>query len=165
MPPVYPQWTTRSIVSRPIICGPSYPQKVEPWTDSDRQAFGRRLAEARDKKNKTQTEVGAMFDLGKQAVSSWEKGRNAPTAEQLARLAVEYDVGADWLLFGRSPKPARQFSGRALRLAALHDDSGEQLRNAIYAHAVMMSGLAGQPVSEAPVEPPAAPTPAQPRRQ
>jgi transcriptional regulator with XRE-family HTH domain len=60
---------------------------------------------------------------------------------------------------------ALSFSDRARRLAALHDDSGEPLRNAIYAHAVMMSGLAGKPVSEAPGEPQAASMPAQPRHQ
>jgi transcriptional regulator with XRE-family HTH domain len=78
---------------------------VEAWNKQQRQEFGLRLRKARVLKKMTQTEVGAMFDVGKAAVSAWEVGSNTPSAEQLARMADEFGASVEWLLFGVEGEP------------------------------------------------------------
>lgn len=98
---------------------------MECWSELERVAFGRRLADGRRAKQLTQDDIAVIFDLGKQAVSHWERGRNQPTAEQLSILARELEVSADWLLSGRAaaclpPELAPE------RLASLPDDLLQQ---------------------------------------
>lgn len=66
--------------------------------------FARRLRELREKKGLTQAELGRLFNLSKQAISSYETGGSAPGPETLQRLADFFGVSLDWLL-GRTDDP------------------------------------------------------------
>jgi transcriptional regulator with XRE-family HTH domain len=136
---------------------------MEQWTDVERAAFGRRLAAARADKQMTQTEVGVMFGLGKAAVSSWEKGRNSPTAEQLARLSAEYGSPVEWLLLSRRPDLAVLMTPKARRIAELYDeclarDPGRA--QVMYATVVALAGGAGDPVMQEQTQSEPTPSPA-----
>lgn len=94
-------WTPTSILSGPEVSLAGYAPPVENWTTSERVAFGKRLAEAREMAGKKQPDIAAMLGYdSKQAVSSWEKGRNMPPADVVAQLSMEYGVSCEWLLFG-----------------------------------------------------------------
>lgn len=66
----------------------------------DLKAFGRRLREARKAAELTQEQLAAFVDLGKQSVSHWEKGRNAPELHVLVVVAKEIGKSLDWLVLG-----------------------------------------------------------------
>ncbi len=91
--------------------------------------FGKRLQEARRAANLTQADVGAFFDLQKQAISAWEQETNLPSAQQLATLCKELDVSSEWLLFGVTPPP---ISAEVLRrLALLSPDEARRVENTV----------------------------------
>jgi transcriptional regulator with XRE-family HTH domain len=76
---------------------------VDPWTQQDREEFGRRLQLARLALDMTQASVMKQLEMGedkKGTLSAWEVGRTMPTAETVARLADLYQISADFLLFG-----------------------------------------------------------------
>jgi len=72
--------------------------------------FRNRLSELRRKKRLTQKELGKVFGLSKQAISSYEKGDSAPTHETLKKMAEFFGVTTDYLL-GRTddPRPLNDF--------------------------------------------------------
>lgn len=120
----------QSIPGRPRALLAVYPPAMECWSELERVAFGRRLADARQAKGLTQDDIAAIFDISKQAVSHWERGRNQPTAEQLSILARELQVSADWLLSGRAaPNLPPELSPD--RLASLPDDLLQQAIGAV----------------------------------
>lgn len=90
---------------RPAPPVDAYAGVMDAWTPEQRRAFGRRLSDARKARGLTQDDVGAIFDVGKQAVSHWEVGRSVPSAEQLAILGNELGQSVDWLLFGQRTWP------------------------------------------------------------
>lgn len=55
----------------------------------ERKQFGERLATARDNAKMTQTDVAAIFDIKKAAVSAWERGRNMPTVDRITPAGTE----------------------------------------------------------------------------
>lgn len=87
-----------------------------------------------------------MFGMTKQTVSSWEVGRNMPSAEQLARLAEEYEVGAEVLLLGRSDF--------ALEIAAIFDGLDDHGRRVLRATAHSLILPEAPPPRCEPVPPP-----------
>ncbi len=105
---------------------------MDAWGKNEKVAFGLRLHDARERKGLSQPDVAALFDITKQAVSAWEKGRNLPTVEQLARLAREFETSADWLVFGELR--AKAFSDQLLeRVAKLSQDERRKLENSVRA--------------------------------
>jgi transcriptional regulator with XRE-family HTH domain len=104
---------------------------MDPWTDQDRAAFGKRLRDARISKALSQPDVAAMFDATKQSVSSWEKGRNLPTAEDVARLADEFGVSVEWLLFGVQTQALSMDLRK--RLVSMDADSLRRIENGLRA--------------------------------
>lgn len=80
-------------------------------------------------KGLTLLQVGALFDTSKQTVGHWETGKNMPSAEQVARMAEEFNASVEWLLFGRN-LPA--LSPELLtRLGALDTERLRQLENGL----------------------------------
>lgn len=63
--------------------------------------FKTRLKKLREKKGITQAELGKLFNLSKQAISSYEKGGSTPPPDKLDGLASLFNVTTDYLL-GRS---------------------------------------------------------------
>lgn len=47
---------------------------------------------ARVEKNMTQSQVGKEMGVTKDTISNWERGRTAPTGQQLLRLCELYNV-------------------------------------------------------------------------
>jgi transcriptional regulator with XRE-family HTH domain len=99
-----------------------------------KHAIGARLAEARERAGKTQTDVavyltkhGITCDSNK-TVSAWENGRNNLTAEALRLLALLYKTSADAML-GTAP-----LSEPATALAAMYDQvQSDRRAEAFYA--------------------------------
>lgn len=72
---------------------------------ASRMTFGARLAQARNAKKLTQTEVGKGLgtdgvDVGKSVVYGWERKNHYPRADQLALICQKLKCSADWLLTG-----------------------------------------------------------------
>jgi transcriptional regulator with XRE-family HTH domain len=81
-----------------------------------RKEIGRRIRAAREERKLSQSGLAALLpgDVTQSAVSFWEAGRNAPTAENLRDLCVALGKSADWMLGLESEAPR----GKADRLAA-----------------------------------------------
>ncbi len=81
------------------------PCKVQVWVDmpapvSDeyRRAIGRAIKEARKERGMSQDELRLAVGNSKNAVSNWERGVSAPTAESLRSLCVALNVAPQRLL-------------------------------------------------------------------
>lgn len=70
------------------------------------EALGRRLADAIDRSGLERKELGRRIGVTPEAIGNWLKGRRAPDAETLPRLAEALGVTTDELL-GRVPVPPR----------------------------------------------------------
>lgn len=66
--------------------------------DPNRQAFGRRLAGARELKGYSQSAIAGLYGLNKATVSAWETGRADPGVFRLKELADLYETTCDELL-------------------------------------------------------------------
>jgi transcriptional regulator with XRE-family HTH domain len=60
--------------------------------------FKDRLKEIRQEKGLSQTELGKIFNLSKQTISSYENDGSFPNQDTLNKLADYFDVSVDWLL-------------------------------------------------------------------
>lgn len=60
--------------------------------------FASRLIEQMGKHNINGPELATKFNITKQAVSSWTRGKSKPDADTLALIAELFDVSADYLL-------------------------------------------------------------------
>ena len=60
--------------------------------------FASRLLEQMKKHNINGTELATKFNITKQAVSSWTRGKSKPDADTLAELSALFDVSTDYLL-------------------------------------------------------------------
>lgn len=61
-------------------------------------SFAERLKELREEKELTQTELGKIFSLSKQTISSYENGGSTPGQETLKKIADFFNVSIDYLL-------------------------------------------------------------------
>lgn len=64
--------------------------------------FGENLKQLRIKKNMKQSELAALFNVGRSTVTKWETGENIPRIDVLDKLASILEVSTDDLL-GRDP--------------------------------------------------------------
>lgn len=82
------------------------------------KAIGQRLAEARDDRRLSQTDIAGALGVSRGAVGQWETGQTTPSTENLAEAALELRVSFDWLATGRGekllPAPAPTGRGRAI---------------------------------------------------
>jgi HTH-type transcriptional regulator, cell division transcriptional repressor len=69
---------------------------------AEKQAIGKRVAEARRRAGLTQKELAARIGVGQRAVQGWELGRSHPY-RRLAALERVLKVNRDWLLRGNAP--------------------------------------------------------------
>ncbi len=77
------------------------PQSEETFTGSfDMASFGRALAEARKKKNESQSELAEALGVSTDNISKWERGVICPDAYELVSLATHFDLPASKLYFG-----------------------------------------------------------------
>lgn len=58
----------------------------------------KRIKELREEAGLNQTQLAAQIGVSRKAVEFWEKGINEPKATYIYRLAVFFDVSADYLL-------------------------------------------------------------------
>ncbi len=78
--------------------GASQPTAVE---------IGRRIREHREAAGMSQEELACACLVSRPTISSWERGRTQPSAEDLAYLSTAFDVPADTLLQGIARPNAR----------------------------------------------------------
>ena len=64
----------------------------------DRRLFGERLKQLRTEKNIGQNRLAKDLGLSNASVSYWETGKQLPTIEAVYKIAVYFDVSADYLL-------------------------------------------------------------------
>jgi repressor LexA len=81
-----------------------------------KELFGKRLRELRENKGLSQADLGKLFNLSKQAISSYETGGSLPPPETLQKFADFFNVSVDYLL-GRTDDPNldKTGSGRQIR--------------------------------------------------
>ena len=67
--------------------------------------FSYRLKELRNRKSGlTQAKLAEVMNVSQQAVGLWERGKNMPSHELVAKLASFFNVSVDYLL-GRTDEP------------------------------------------------------------
>ena len=60
--------------------------------------FGKRLAELREEKGLTQTELSQLLDIQRVTIAKYETGERAPSIDNLISFAEYFDVSTDYLL-------------------------------------------------------------------
>jgi transcriptional regulator with XRE-family HTH domain len=70
-----------------------------------RSAFGRRLAEARERVGFSQAELGDKLGLSQRAIAHWERRSSALKPEQLTALAKVLKITVDDLVSGNGKIP------------------------------------------------------------
>lgn len=66
--------------------------------DSDLQAFGKRVRQARERLSLGQAEVAELVGTDVGTISRWERGQGYPQTMQLARLSVVLGESIDYLV-------------------------------------------------------------------
>jgi transcriptional regulator with XRE-family HTH domain len=66
--------------------------------------LAKRIAQLRQERDWSQTELGKKVGVNQRYVSTWERGQNMPHVETLARLAQVFQVSVDYLLFENIPR-------------------------------------------------------------
>ena len=64
----------------------------------DRQVFGERLKQLRTDKNIGQNLLAKELGFSNASISYWETGKQLPSIEVVYKLAVYFQVSADYLL-------------------------------------------------------------------
>ena len=60
--------------------------------------FGKNLRVLRNEKNLSQTDLGNIFSVSRQTISSWESGQREPSIDTLVNIAKFFNVTTDYLL-------------------------------------------------------------------
>ena len=96
-------------------------------------AFGRRVAECRDRLGWTQRRLADEAQLSVPFVSDLENGKRTPGADALLRLAEALGVTMDYLVKGgvAAPPPTRQPLILPPQLAEVADEDGWSVADAI----------------------------------
>jgi transcriptional regulator with XRE-family HTH domain len=90
-----------SSVAKPVALAHMYADRMESKSAKPvPSTLGARLKEARKIKKKTQEQVAELFDIGKAAVSQWEKNGTVPETDRIAPLCDFLKVSADYILRG-----------------------------------------------------------------
>ena len=72
----------------------------------DAKTFGRRIKEARERKELNQKQLAEKLGITPQALSSYETGKKLPPMETAVNIAKELDISLDWL-FGLPERSAQ----------------------------------------------------------
>jgi len=68
------------------------------------EGFIDRLKWLRKQHNLTQKEFAKLIGTSQGNVGDWERGRSLPGALAISRIVKQFNVSADWLLFGTNEK-------------------------------------------------------------
>lgn len=60
-----------------------------------------RFIEIRKNFFKNQTDMASIFNVSKQTISDYERGRTFPKPDILEKLTTEYNINLNWLLTGK----------------------------------------------------------------
>lgn len=60
--------------------------------------FGKNLRELRTEKNLSQPDLGNIFSVSRQTISSWESGQREHSIDTLVNIAKFFNVTTDYLL-------------------------------------------------------------------
>ena len=61
-------------------------------------SFGKRLKELRIEKSLSTYELAAKLNISREAISTWERGRNYPSQEMIKIISDFFNVSRDYLL-------------------------------------------------------------------
>jgi len=67
--------------------------------------IGNRITALRKEKNISQTELAALLNVSRQAVSKWEQGQSSPDTSKLIQLAEILGTEVEYLATGTHPEP------------------------------------------------------------
>lgn len=78
-----------------------------------------------------QTDFATVYGLSKNTLSSYETGASDPKVPFLERLASDFGVSVDWLLFGAKGAPKPTLSAREAALISNYRASPEEGRRSL----------------------------------
>ena len=83
--------------------------------------ISKNIKKYRSKTNLTQQELADRLNVTRQAVSSWENGKNQPDVQTLELLAKEFEIGIEELIYGdkKSERLKKQLITRAVVLTVI----------------------------------------------
>lgn len=64
-------------------------------------SIGERIYKLRDERRLSQDELADRIGVSRQTISNWETDKVRPDTDKLLTLCKEFDVSADYLLFGK----------------------------------------------------------------
>lgn len=65
---------------------------------SDQEFIGKRIAEVRRRRGMKQVDLGTAIGVTDQTISNWEVGLRTPRSDLLAKLCLELQCSADYIL-------------------------------------------------------------------
>lgn len=75
---------------------------------NDRQEIGKRIRNFRLNNNMTQAQLAEVLDVSTNFISEIETGKKGVSQETLCRLCQQYNLSADYILFGKqTPVPSQ----------------------------------------------------------
>lgn len=97
-----PQRTRKTTHSNVVVQLPRPAGKAgDPREGLFNREFGKRLVEAREDKNRTQSEIASALNIGYHAYKKYEYGQRAFPLYLLRDLSTILDKSLSWLLTGR----------------------------------------------------------------
>ena len=73
---------------------------------SDQEFIGKRIAEVRRQRGIKQVDLGTAIGVTDQTISNWEVGLRTPRSDLLAKLCIELQCSADYILGLTEDMPA-----------------------------------------------------------
>ncbi len=103
------------------------------------EGVGARIREVRENAGLSQREFGEKIGMTSQGVFYLEKNKTAPTSFSVARIEDEFDVGADWLMYGDNGKKNFPVSKKLIDWLWKNEDERKRLWERMTGHEIINS--------------------------
>ena len=86
------------------------------------EGFINRLQEFVDKEQLSPSGLATRINMQRSTMSHLLSGRNKPSVELISKLVSEFDISADWLLFGKSVNKEPKQESKAPELPFIKEE-------------------------------------------
>lgn len=98
------------------------------------EILGEKIKRLRKENGLNQTQLAERIGVDKSAISFWENGINEPKANYITKLALLFNISADYLLgiedeFGNKIEKQKTLKTEKIKLPAVARSKGNKLRN------------------------------------
>lgn len=98
------------------------------------EILGEKIKRLRKENGLNQTQLAERIGVDKSAISFWENGINEPKANYITKLALLFNISADYLLgiedeFGNKIEKQKTLEPEKIKLPAVARSKGNKLRN------------------------------------